>query len=128
MGTSLSTTSWSLIFAGVGVLLIILYSIFDNLFVRNHKTSNIVNGLLKHFAIRKEKVIEFRIKKDKAFGKRREFEVKTMQQKYYKVALKGLSVTDTIPIDQYTITEENWYVRGKIDPVKLDRYEIQVKE
>jgi hypothetical protein len=55
-------------------------------------------------------------------NKTREFEVKTIRQKYYTIAMKGGLVVLTTPIEQFSIPVELCYVRGAIDPMDGPRY------
>lgn len=109
----------------IGFLLKCLY---DHFVLRHHKTSYVLHALFIHFWNRNEKPIEFLILEAKAKNKIREFEVKTMQQKYYTVVLNRLKVVSTEPINGFSISKESSYMRGVVDPILLNRYEISVKE
>lgn len=107
---------------------IVLIRLLQRFLFRQHKAEAILHTLFTHFMNQNEKAIEFRIIESKAKKKAREFEVKTIRQNYYTVVIKGLKVISIEPIGRFSILEENSYVRGVIDPVLLDRFEITVKE
>lgn len=106
----------------------LLFLIINHLFINPHKTSNVLNVLMKHFRIRNEQPMEFRIIEEKAKNKYREFEVKTIHQKFYRVVIKGLKVQNSVPIDGFTINEQDWYMRGKVNPIDFNKFSITVKE
>lgn len=118
----------NVIFYTVIVIFIVIWWLTDYFVFRPHKTSNVLNALLRHFRNRNEKPVEFRILESKAKRSTREFEVKTIHQKYYTVVIRGQRVLSTEPIDGFSITEENSYLRGIIDPVHLNSYEISIQE
>jgi hypothetical protein len=105
-----------------------LYALIDHYFFKPHKTTYVLKALFKHFELRKEQPIEFRISEDKAKIKNREFEVKTIHQKYYRVVIRNLKVTVVEPINGFTIGEKEWYIRGKVDPLDLNQFSIEVRE
>ncbi|RRJ54845.1 hypothetical protein EHV15_35315 [Paenibacillus oralis] len=110
------------------IFVLVILWLFEFFLVRPHKTSKILNALFSHFRERNEKPVEFRILESMAKQSKRRFEVKTIQQKYYTVVIKGLKVLSTDAIGSFTIPEESSYMRGVIDPILLDRFEISFKE
>jgi hypothetical protein len=120
-------TTIMLWFIGAAAVLFLISKALDHFIFRKHKTSNVLNALFKHFRVRNEKPIEFRISETKAKMKVREFEVKTMHQKYYTVIIKGLDVLSTETIDSFTL-DEDCFMRVRIDPVNLNQFEIAVRE
>ncbi|MGV2886210.1 hypothetical protein [Paenibacillus taichungensis] len=115
-------------FYTVIVILLVIWWLLDYFLFRPHKTSNVLNALFGHFMERNERPVEFRIIESKAKRNTREFELKTIHQKYYTVVIKGLKVLSTERIDSFTISEEDSYMRGVIDPVRLNSFTISVKE
>lgn len=109
------------------IIIIVLWKVIDYIFFRHHTTSNVLNALFTHFKMNNEKPIEFRIIESKAKSNKREFEVKTIQQKYYSIAIKRLKVVSVEPITGFSITEKDSYMRGVIDPVSLNKFEITTK-
>lgn len=110
------------------LIIIVLWKVIDYIFFRQHTTSNVLNALFTHFKMNNEKPIEFRIIESKAKSSKREFEVKTIQQKYYSIAIKRLKVVSVEPITGFSISEKDSYMRGVIDPISLDKFEITVKD
>lgn len=109
-------------------VVLVIWKLLDHFIFRHHKTTNVLKALLIHFRDRDERAVEFRIVESKAKQTTKEFEVKTIRQKYYTVVIKGLKVLSSEPIDGFSITEENSYMRGVIDPVRMNGFEIFVRE
>lgn len=110
------------------VLFIQIWSLLEYFLFRPNKTSYILKALFKHFNVRNEQPVEFRILESKAKQNTRVFEVKTIRQKYYTVVIKKLKVLSTEPIDGFSIPEEESYIRGVIDPVYLNSFNISYKD
>jgi hypothetical protein len=107
-----------------GILLVTNY-----LITKNHKTSAVINALLAYFSGRREKILELRTTKEKSTENSvREFEIKTMNQRYYTVLIKGRNVISVVQIERFSIAEEECNVRAVRDLVKLDRFEIIVNK
>lgn len=83
--------------------------------------------MFDHFKTRNEQLIEFRIREEKAKLKKREFEVKTIHHKYYRITICRLKVILIEQIDQFSVDENSWYVRGVVDPTNLDKFKLTVK-
>jgi len=110
------------------LVIIVLLGISIRNFDRNNTTSAVFKALVGVLESRGEKLQEFRTVKERVQAKIREFEVMTIHKKYYLVKLKGRALVAIDPIEQFTISEEECFVSGKIDPVDLDKYELRTHQ
>ncbi|TVX85602.1 hypothetical protein [Paenibacillus agilis] len=110
------------------ILILFVLVFIEKLIFKQHKVSNVLNVLYKHFNERKEKLVEFRISETKARQRIREFEVKTIRQEYYLVSINGLKIKSAESIDGFSLEEDNCLLHGKIHPINLDRYELFIRE
>lgn len=117
-----------LITSGMTVVLAVLYPVVNFYYFKPHKTSFVISALLNHFEQIKEQPMEFRITEAKAKTKNREFEVKTIHQKYYRIVITNLKVEVADPIKGFSIGDQDWYMRGVVDPYNLNKFAIDFKE
>lgn len=114
-----------LIAIGIILFLSAAIKIFNLIILWNNGVSNVLKALLHHFVGRQERVMELRSTKAKAQKKIREFEVKTFHHRYYVVIMKGRKILSISPITAFSIPEEGAFVRGKIDAMNLEDYELR---
>lgn len=120
----------TLYFIAMGTMagLFALYAFIDHYFIKPHRTSYVLTTLFKHFELRREQLLEFRIAEDRAKRKDREFEVKTIHHKYYRVVIENLKVILIEEISGFTVGDHEWYMRGLVDPSDLSKFTINVRE
>lgn len=110
----------------VPLLLAVLFLILLRSLERNNNVSEVTGVLISSFSER-EKVLEFRAHENKVRTKIREFEVKTIRQRYIAVRMKGRKIISKTDISGFTFPETESLVIGVLDPVLMDRYELKFK-
>jgi hypothetical protein len=121
--------------AGVLIAIVVMKERFKaySLFVQfkeqeSNRPEYVLRAITKHFEKIGEQPVEFRISESMNNQKIKDIEVKTIHNQYYRLVMSGTNITASQPIEGFTVGENEWFMRGKVDPIDFTQFSISVRE